>query len=146
MCHHSYMHSISTCIRVETGLGQVGDVLSGSSRSDPVYKKYPGMIRILHWITYVNNGIRLMILWGIDCTIKVFQSFSTWIMHSCTSQNYRIAITIFTSFYIHSNTTLITHRGSIHTAWRTLHKLSSMSHACPLYVYESAYTNKACWC
>ena len=51
--------SVAVPTRVETGsghpgyLGQPGHVLPGSSGSDLVYK-YPGLIRILHWITCVK--------------------------------------------------------------------------------------------
>ena len=36
----------------------------------------------------------------IDCTIRVFRSFSIWRVHSRKPQKYRATITIFTSFYI----------------------------------------------
>ena len=51
--------SVAVPTRVETGsghpgyLGQPRHVLPGSSGSDLVYK-YPGLIRILHWIMCVK--------------------------------------------------------------------------------------------
>ena len=50
-----------------------------------------------------------------DCTIQVFWSFSAWVMHSCTPQKYRAAITIFISFYIKFKYyfSVLTYQGSI---------------------------------
>ena len=36
---------------------------------------------------------------GNDCTIRVFQLFSAWIMHSCTPQNYIAALIIFKYYF-----------------------------------------------
>ena len=40
------------------------------------------------------------LFWWIDCTIRIFPSFSSWIRHSCIPQKHGATITIFTSFYI----------------------------------------------
>ena len=47
----------------------------------------------------VSPDFLTIIILRIDCTIRVFQSFSTWITHSCTPQKHTATITIFTSFY-----------------------------------------------
>ena len=47
---------VCDCIRIETGLGHPGHILSGWSGSHPVYK-YSGLTRIMFEITYVDNGI-----------------------------------------------------------------------------------------
>ena len=58
------------------------------------------------------------IFWWIDCTIRVFPSFSSWIRHSCIPQIHRAAITVFISFYIKFKYyfSVITQRGSSNAA------------------------------
>ena len=53
------------------------------------------MMEVYPWFLYHIN------FWKTDCTISVFRSFSTWIMHSRTPQKHRATITIFTSTTIY---------------------------------------------
>ena len=154
-------------IRVETGsghLGQLGHILSGSSGSDPVYKNLIPMVWprfyikscavIMVSIPDQNNEMTVMmeeylliflrIFWGIVCTIRVFRSFSAWIMQSHTPQKHRAPLPFSHHFIYNSNIALITHRGSITTAWKMLQKPSSMNYA--QFMCTRVPMNKACWC
>ena len=101
--------------RVIQGMFYLGQV--GLTR----FIQYRGLTWILEWITCINIGVsdqnnELCMLDsddGImspdfpqdvlenDCTIRIFQSCSAWIMQSHTPQKCRVAITIFTSLYNH---------------------------------------------
>ena len=39
-------------------------------------------------------------IFKIDCTIRVFQLFSTWIVYSCTPQKHKVTIIMYNHFYI----------------------------------------------
>ena len=92
--------------RVEAGSGHPGHVLSWIWNW---FIKYPGLIRILHWITCVNNSVwslssnelsmlgsddgSVFVIYLEKLTVQLEYFFDHLVLrkiiHSCMSQNYR---------------------------------------------------------
>ena len=81
--------------------GQLGHVLSGSSGYDSIHKisrsdpdSKSNELSILNDDDRSVSLIFFIIFCRIECTIRVFWSFSNWIMHNCTPQKHTATITI----------------------------------------------------
>ena len=81
--------------------GQLGHVLSGSSGYDSIHKismsdpdSKSNELSILNDDDRSVSLIFFIIFCRIECTIRVFWSFSNWIMHNCTPQKHTTTITI----------------------------------------------------
>ena len=91
--------------------------------------------------------ILLQIFQWSDCTVRVFWSFSTWIIHSHILQKYIATTTIFIPFSIklkcYFQWSLIQVELMQHETRYTVHPVGTTPSLCAL-MYVS--TKKACWC